>query len=181
MNPLRKFILAALGAALLIPVVAAGIVFNLGPRMRHQPNIRAYEAVMPPMPEGSVPSFGLQDIHGKSAADRLVIPIAADEINVKAGETAYGYWCVACHGILGRGRGPVGESYVPLPPKLNTERVRRMGDGELLRAMLLGTGHEPVLERVIPVERRWQVLLYVRSLPEPVPKRSQDGFSGKSP
>ena len=63
----------------------------------------------------------------------------------------------------------MGESYIPVPADLRSAKVRRYRDGELLRAMLKGKGHEPVLEQVVPVRHRWYLVLYVRSL-APYPK-----------
>ena len=62
------------------------------------------------------------------------------------------------------GNGPVGESYFPAPADLRTGKVSHYSDGRLLRAMLTGIGHEPVLERVVPPRHRWCLVLYVRSL-----------------
>lgn len=50
------------------------------------------------------------------------------------------------------------------PADLSEERLQKMSDAELLRAMLLGTGHEPVLERVVPQEAYGPLLQFVRSL-----------------
>jgi len=40
--------------------------------------------------------------------------------------------------------------------------VGEKSDGEILYAMLTGTGHEPVLQRVVPPPYRWYLVLYVR-------------------
>jgi len=80
------------------------------------------------------------------------------------GRIYYDYYCVFCHGTDGRGNGPVGQSYMPKPSDLTDPSVQRQSDGELLRKSLTGTGHEPVLARVIPPEHRWYLVSYVRSL-----------------
>ena len=80
------------------------------------------------------------------------------------GKVYYDYYCVFCHGDKGDGNGPVGESYVPVPADLRAAKIQAYADGELLRAMLVGTGHEPVLGRVVHPEHRWYLVLYVRSM-----------------
>ncbi len=56
------------------------------------------------------------------------------------------------------------ESYDPEPADLRTKQVQSLTDGKLLHASLTGVGHEPVLQRVVPEEARWPIVLYVRSL-----------------
>ncbi|MDQ1256891.1 MAG: hypothetical protein QG656_1491 [Candidatus Hydrogenedentes bacterium] len=58
----------------------------------------------------------------------------------------------------------MGQSYVPRPADLCGPKVQGYSDGEILRTMLTGEGHEPVLGRVVPTEHRWPLVLYVRAL-----------------
>jgi hypothetical protein len=39
-----------------------------------------------------------------------------------------------------------------------------MSDGQLLLGMLTGTGHDPVLRRVVPEKAWWYLVLYVQQL-----------------
>lgn len=160
----------------LIPIAAAATVFvsvciylmMTGPRMYDQPHVRAFQATVPPMPAGVVP---VEDtaFRAPSAEEArgLKNPLPDTPDNRARGQTYYAYYCVYCHGDKGDGNGPVGESYVPVPADLRTARVRAMADGELLRASLVGTGHEPVLGRVVHPDHRWYLMLYVRSLAHP--------------
>ena len=88
-------------------------------------------------------------------------PTAADYAR---GKVYYDSYCVFCHNANGDGQGPVGQSFVPFPADLRTARVRAYSDGQLLRAMLTGPGHEPVLAYTVHPEHRWYLVLYVRSL-----------------
>jgi cytochrome c1 len=63
--------------------------------------------------------------------------------NYARGKIYYGYYCSFCHGDKGDGFGPVGYSYNPVPADLHTAKIQSMSDGELLYAMLTGTGHAP--------------------------------------
>ena len=163
----RRLGLAAAG----VFAAAAGTVLYLlftGPRMKIQPNLRPYQMRMPPLPAGVVPveDFAAPPPSPEAARD-LVNPLAGqaeDAATLAAGRTYYGYYCVACHGDRGDGRGPVGESFDPAPPDLAGAKVRAYTDGQLLRAMLTSTGHQPVLPRVIRPEHRWPLVLHVRKL-----------------
>ena len=148
-------------------VLMGGAAFYLifsSPRMRVQPHIQAFQVPMTPPPPGTLT---VQPPGGLPSAEEAVLlanPLASDPTNLMRGKVYYGYYCQFCHGADGAGDGPVGQSYVPRPKDLSTAHVRAFSDGQLLRAMLTGTGHEPVLERVIPPEHRWYLELYVRAL-----------------
>ena len=141
------------------------------PHMKYQAHLRAYDAQMPLPPDGAVPitPSGYEvptTQQAKSLKNPLTSPSAAD---FARGQVYYQYYCVFCHGDQGDGQGLVGESYVPRPADLRTPRVQGMSDGQLLRAMLTGYGHEApdgksVLGYTIPPEHRWYLLTYVREL-----------------
>jgi len=136
-----------------------------GPRMRQQPIIKAYQAVMPPAPAGSVPLTSYYSpVPTTQQAEEMENPLPASPQNIAAGKVYYSYYCLACHGEIGNGHGPVGESYVPTPTDLRSEIVRNYSQGRLLRSMLTGPGHEPVLEHVVLPQHRWPLVLYVRQL-----------------
>ena len=174
---------AKLAIILAVPILlAAGIAVSVmgyvlyeGPRMRMQPNLRAYQAEVPPMPGGAVPT-GTPDVapNGRAPAAEEALgmanPVPASGDSVARGKVYYQYYCVFCHGDSGDGNGPVGQSYVPKPTDLRTPKISGYSDGQLLRAMLAGVGHEPVLEKVVPPEHRWPLVNYVRTLAPPAKK-----------
>ncbi len=139
--------------------VFAYLLFT-GPHMRIQPNIKSFQARMPTPPAGAVPVEPAPELPQKTAKN----PLSTSEEHYEWGKTYYEYYCLFCHGEKGDGNGPVGQSYVPIPTDLRLPKVQALSDGELYRAMLSGTGHAPVLERVVPPEHRWYLVLYIRSL-----------------
>ena len=140
-------------------------VFFTTPHMLVQENIRNFEAVMPLAPDSSLPLEEISRLPWEKAAPALPGPApAANRENIERGATYYGYYCAFCHGPRGNGEGPVGDSYMPKPAPLQGKRLGGMPDRDLLRAMLFGTGHEPVLERVVPPEAYPWLVLFVRSL-----------------
>jgi len=152
-------ILAVLaGAGTLLYKVATG------PRMYHQENVHSYEALMPLPPDEAVP---LNDTHDRlpDAAEAVSLrnPLPATPENIRQGKIYYSYYCRFCHGDAGRAESDVGNAYLPEPAFLDSDRIKGMSDGELGRAMLLGTGHEPVLERIVPAGAHWYISLFVRT------------------
>jgi mono/diheme cytochrome c family protein len=139
--------------------------------MKYQAHLRAYDAQMPLPPDGAVPiAASGYEVPTTQQATALKNPLGSPSpADFARGQTYYGYYCVFCHGDQGAGDGPVGASYVPAPADLRSPRVQRMSDGQLLRAMLTGYGHESpdgksVLGYTIPPEHRWYLVMYVREL-----------------
>jgi mono/diheme cytochrome c family protein len=144
--------------------VALYLMFS-GPRMRTQPKITPYQAILPTMPAGVIPVVAKPSgVPSPGAVAQLRNPLPDTQQTREAGAVYYGYYCAFCHGEDGRGDGPVGRSYTPVPTDLALPRVTALSDGALYRAMLTGAGHEPVLDYVIDPERRWYLVTYVRQL-----------------
>ena len=162
----KKLLFAGLGFGALLGMALAGIFGTIlvqGPRMIHQPHLRAFEAEMPLPPSGSV--LVDDDPAGFPTADLVLNnPVQTTPENIARGKIYYSYYCFACHGRDGAGHGPVGESYMPVPTDLRALRLQQFSDAGLLNAMLQGPGHAPVLSNVIQLEHRWYLTLYVRSL-----------------
>ncbi len=154
------------GAALVgVGILIFFTIMFIGPHMRVQQHIRAFQRTMPLPPQGIIPVE--PDTHqvpltGQAAEMKNPLPDRQDIRD--RGKIYYNYYCVFCHGQNGQGDGPVGYSYMPGPTDLHARKVTEMTDGELMRAMLLGIGHEPVLSRVVPPEHRWYLVSYVRTL-----------------
>jgi hypothetical protein len=148
----------------LVLLALFGTVLYEGPRMKVQHHIREFQMSLPDLPPGSHPVLALPRLPTTAQAARLRNPLPVDARNLMAARVYYTYYCVFCHGDSGAGDGPVGQSYQPRPADLRTGKVPGFRDGELLRAMLTGVGHAPVLERVVPPEHRWYLVLYLRSL-----------------
>lgn len=153
-------------------IVGGGFAYFLytGPRMKEQPHVRAYQAAVPAQPKGVVPARARITVENSMAA--LAQSGAATGADLGAGKVYYTYYCVFCHGAQGDGRGPVGESYAPAPADLRSDRVRRMAPPQLLKNMLTGVGHEPVLEMVVHPEFRRALVFYVAALAQGAGARS---------
>ena len=167
---------AMIALALVIVLAVGGFVLYLmfsGPRMRVQPKLLPYEALFPAVPQGMVPVFpvgtqkGTPNATGRVWEPNLPVvrnPLDDTERTRRIGQAYYRNYCVFCHGKGGRGDGPVGQSYVPVPTDLTAPAVQKLSDSNLYRGMLTGVGHEPVLGYVVDPNAPWYLVSYVRTL-----------------
>ena len=160
---MKKFIPLLLIPPLLVAALF-GFVLYEGPRMRVQQNIREFQMSLPNIPAGTQAVHPPDLLPAAAQAAQLKNPLPANVENLARARVYYSYYCVFCHGDNGAGDGPVGQSYIPRPADLRAGKLAAYRDGDLLRSMLTGTGHAPVLERVVAPEHRWYLVLFVRSL-----------------
>jgi hypothetical protein len=160
------------GAIVVVLLGVYGYLLFTGPRMYVQPTLQAYQSVAALPPPGSMPMHRQPGLPSPKEAEHLKNPIPPTAENLARGKVYYGYYCLFCHGEQGNGHGPVGESYVPAPADLHTAKIHAYSDGQLLRAMLTGTGHEPMLERIVLSDHRWFLARYVRQFaPQPATEK----------
>lgn len=159
----KLIILLVVGPPLLF---GAGFLYVLyeGPRMTVQHHIREFQMTMPAPVAGTVPVIPGERLPSAAEAASMRNPLLKTRQALASARIYYSYYCIFCHGDGGAGDGPVGNSYVPAPADLRSARVAALRDADLLRASLTGPGHEPVLERVVPPEHRWYLVLFIRSL-----------------
>ena len=136
-------------------------------RMWLTPGIKPYEEPIPVMASGSVPVTGGEAFFHAAAEEDLAPPFTlTDPAVVAAGKTAYGYYCVHCHGKNYDGFGTVGQSFAPPPRNLRSAEVQAMSEGKLFKEISFGIpgGRQPALATTIAPEDRWRVIAYVKSL-----------------
>lgn len=154
--------------ALLVPVLLLALIFGYviykGPRMTSQHHIRDFQMSLANQPADTVAVHAPPPLPAAAPAAAARNPLPASADNLARARVYYQYYCVFCHGVGGTGDGAVGQSYFPRPTDLLGAKVSAASDGALLRAMLTGVGHEPVLERIVPPEHRWYLVLHLRSL-----------------
>ena len=87
--------------------------------------------------------------------------------SIKAGEGVFFEYCAGCHGRRADGRGPESLNLDPKPQNLrNAQFVKHLTDERLYTSLsggVRGTAM-PAWELQLPVERRWNVIHYIRSL-----------------
>jgi mono/diheme cytochrome c family protein len=71
--------------------------------------------------------------------------------------------CSMCHGVAGRGDGPVAHYFTPVPPvDFLSDRVRGRTDGQLFWLIANGIGNMPAFRALLSEPELWDVVLFVR-------------------
>lgn len=139
---------------------------SCGPRMDREPSIKAYHQEVPPMPQGTVPTTGTLEAKTLEQSKLAKNPLPSSPRNLALGQKYYGNYCVFCHGGKGRGDGPVATVLTPTVADLASPAVQNLNDGQLYVHMIHGVGHDPTMDQTVLSDRRWQIVMYVRSLAE---------------
>jgi mono/diheme cytochrome c family protein len=145
-------------------------------RMRETPAVRPHENPMLIMEAGLVPFEGGEALYRTASPDILKSPLGAEDPAVlEAGRKLYFTYCLQCHGTAFDGNGTVGQSFKPLPTDLQSDHVQKDSEGRLFQHIsygIGGTGRQPALATTIPVQDRWRIVAFVKSLGlhNPVPR-----------
>ena len=97
--------------------------------------------------------------HNSSATDSAKL-----NDSIARGGDVYRVFCVACHGAAGKGDGPVTTRGFPPPPSLLTGKSLQMKDGQLFHILTYGQGSMTDFAAELALDRRWDVVNYVRDL-----------------
>lgn len=101
------------------------------------------------------------------AIKNLVNPYGNPSPEVLAiGEKHYKNFCFVCHGMEGKGDGPVAAKFVGVkPPPLLSDKVRAMKDGQIFHIINDGQGVMGSYANHMPFFKdRWALISYVRKL-----------------
>jgi mono/diheme cytochrome c family protein len=94
-------------------------------------------------------------------------PLTASPTNLAAAKEIYDARCEDCHGEKGKGDGPDAMMYDPTPSDLTDAlRMNKLTDGEIFYQITEGRKPMPSFRKKLSDEQRWQLVLFVRSLPE---------------
>jgi mono/diheme cytochrome c family protein len=137
-------------------------------RMKDQESFRPYEARMPGVVPGAVPTHdgrvAGEEEYRSAPLGSLKNPIPADGEAVARGGLAYTYFCIQCHGSKYNGDGTVGQSFAPLPRDLMSPYVQMMSADELFRSISYGIQRHPPMFYTVSVEDRWALIRWIQSL-----------------
>ena len=136
-------------------------------RMKDDEAVNTFQATMP-TPDGKAVSVDAgYPLLKETDPDTLHNPVLYGTESVERGRTAYGYYCIQCHGPTAEGFGTVGQSFAPLPANLRKPIVQEQSDGMLFYRISLGYKRQPPLASTVSPEDRWAVINYIRSIAEP--------------
>lgn len=92
---------------------------------------------------------------------------------LERGAQRYGIYCAPCHGLSGNGQGIIVKRGMLPPPSFHDPRLRSMPDGQVFAIITNGIGNMPPYRHSIPLNDRWAIVSYLRTLqmtqgPEPM-------------
>ena len=168
---MKKIFLAIIAVAVVLYAAYEALMyydnyFQLG-RMRETPAVRPYEKPMLIMEAGLVPFSGGELGFRIAKAQDITSPLSMyDPQTIKLGQTVYQTYCAQCHGRNHDCKGPVGQSFHPLPGGLKSAKVQAQSDGALFQEISYGKpdGRQPALATTVSITERWQVIAYIKSL-----------------
>lgn len=100
-----------------------------------------------------------------SAAD-VKSPLADNDATIQKGKETYNLYCATCHGETGFGNGPARGPLGDQPANFHRPRFQKQTNGEIFWKMTTGRKDMPAFEKILSEEQRWQVVSYLRNLPE---------------
>lgn len=97
----------------------------------------------------------------KKAGAELVNPYAETKETFNRGHEVYKNYCQVCHGVKGKGDGPLIPKF-PNPPSFTSKRLRKYSKGRLFHIVTVGAGDMPSHQEQISYEDRWSLVQYVK-------------------
>jgi putative copper resistance protein D len=94
-------------------------------------------------------------------------PVPASVASIASGQTLYTQKCVACHGPLGKGDGPIGHTLNPPPADLSMHVMPGVhSDGDLFGWITNGYPGSamPAFDRSLGDKQRWDLVNFIRTL-----------------
>lgn len=124
-------------------------------------------------PDGTIPR-GFMPLHytgaeeeAKVAGVELTNPVEATPENLERGKWGFETFCGPCHGVEGKGDGPVskrGMPGFPITPTDSKPVTEDYKDGHIFHIMTYGRGMMGSYASQIAQEDRWKIILHLREL-----------------
>jgi glucose/arabinose dehydrogenase/mono/diheme cytochrome c family protein len=97
-------------------------------------------------------------------------PIGKQSPSILAeGKALYTSYCLACHGVNGKGEGALGAGFPIKPANFQTHAVKSQKDGAIFWKLSEGRGNMPSYKATLSDEQRWQLVAYIRELSGGIP------------
>ena len=99
----------------------------------------------------------------KDDAVTLQNPVPATPESVATGQYLFELNCLVCHGVEGRGDGPVGLQLETSPVDMHEPYTQDQADGQLFFTITRGRVTMPFYRDALSQEERWHVINYIRA------------------
>jgi mono/diheme cytochrome c family protein len=90
-------------------------------------------------------------------------PVPPTPESLARGRALYGTYCTPCHGLTGKGEGPVTPRFIP-PPDLTGSVTQAKPDGHFSYYIGYGGAIMPAYGEALSVSERWDIVNYLRTL-----------------
>jgi mono/diheme cytochrome c family protein len=136
-------------------------------QMRDQISYRAMEAPLP-APSGNVAMSNVEvDLNyppGDQGGPDNPRPVTAAVLAL--GKQKYESQCMPCHGLKGKGDGPVNNVLLVPAPEIADARVAAMSDGQIYLRIVQGGAAQgtlmPAFAKKLTVAERWAIVHYLK-------------------
>lgn len=151
--------------------------FEYMPDMADQPSVKAQRQEMRMPVAGTVAqdyvAYPYAQDQGDLAGATLKNPLPLDKATFAKGKKYYNTYCIVCHGTAGKGDGPIVPKF-PMPPSLNSEKVRTWSDGRIFHVISTGQNLMPSYASQVLPEERWAIITYLRAIQRSVSPTAED-------
>ncbi len=101
----------------------------------------------------------------QATAQELVNPVPATDASLARGQEIYGQACAVCHGVQGRGDGPLARTMVPRPADFRVHMAEGHTEAQLFDWLSNGvpdTAMQGFADQ-LSAEDRWNVINYLQT------------------
>ena len=118
-------------------------------------------------PDGAVPQghtpYNIKT--SQEAEEKIFNPLRNNFEVLQRGQKMYYIYCGVCHGMTGRGDGPVAAKTILKPPSLVNQKIKDWADGGIYHMIVVGRGLMGSFASQIPNEQdRWALVHFIRRL-----------------
>lgn len=158
---MRKFVIAAAGVLIIVPVLAALVATRFTLSALPEPG----------RVETALATKAKHYLVHRSSREGIQPAPSDRQAATKEGERLFGTECGACHGNSGHNPTDAGRWMYPRAADLTTGDSQSYTDQELFWIIKNGIrlSGMPAFGRVEPDDHIWDLVLYVRTLPKPAP------------
>jgi len=163
-----------LGVAIAIAALpATALCFPWSIDMYRGPEIQPYAEAPRVTPADTIPVHGDPPMSLEQATIKMHNPLQPTPENLAKGKEQYETYCAPCHGSSGQGDGTVAHVLAKPPKNLVAGTSKDLPDGYIYGAIRDGVLSMPSYAEEMPVEQRWQVVMYIRAMQAAAPAKAK--------
>lgn len=148
-----------------MPDMARGPAYKaFAPNFITRDGLTLQQTVAGTIPRGSHPfHYGPGENEAARAGRELQNPYRASPQTIEEGKALFQTYCAVCHGVQGKGDGPI-SGKIPPPPSYLSDRLMQFPPGRVFHVITLGTGKMPSYASQLSFDERWKVVTYVHGV-----------------